>query len=186
MKQYAIMSYEYDELPEKIQEKIREKLWDINIFHDWYEFTIDWFQERLNDCGLSCKHIYFDSDPWRITNMENLQVYDFEKLADTFLKCISGKINIEFDSLYELFNSIYVDNRYFVYDVCNCDIDFPGHFIDNIIHQLDHWLDRLRSEFASCLMQEYEYLTSQEAIEETIRANEYQFDKNGGLFHETI
>lgn len=39
----------------------------------------------------------------------------------------------------------------------------------------------LLEEYAHMLQSEYEYLTSEEAIIETIQANEYEFDENGGL-----
>lgn len=40
----------------------------------------------------------------------------------------------------------------------------------------------LLEDYLSILEKEYEYLTSREAIEETIRANEYEFTEDGELF----
>jgi hypothetical protein len=41
----------------------------------------------------------------------------------------------------------------------------------------------LISEYAHMLQREYDYLTSEEAIRETIEANDYDFTEDGKLFN---
>ena len=45
----------------------------------------------------------------------------------------------------------------------------------------DDFKKDLQAEYASILQREYEYLTSEEAIRNTIEANEYEFDIDGKL-----
>lgn len=45
----------------------------------------------------------------------------------------------------------------------------------------EEFLKLLLEEYANILQKDYEYLTSEEAIIETIRANEYEFSKDGVL-----
>ena len=43
---------------------------------------------------------------------------------------------------------------------------------------------RLRTDYSKILMSEYDYLTSDSAIEQTIVANEYHFTEKGEYYHE--
>lgn len=59
---------------------------------------------------------------------------------------------------------------------------------ENIMRQslkLEEWIEDIASELNSLLYslleKEYEYLTSEEAIIETIKSNEYEFDESGNL-----
>lgn len=53
---------------------------------------------------------------------------------------------------------------------------------ENIPFEEEEFLELLCEEYVSLLGKEYEYQTSKEAIEEEIRANEYEFIKDGKLF----
>ena len=56
---------------------------------------------------------------------------------------------------------------------------------------IEHGLQALEAEFLKSILEdysiilqkEYEYLTSREAVEETIEANDYHFTENGNLFN---
>jgi len=45
----------------------------------------------------------------------------------------------------------------------------------------DDFLKSLLKNYAALLQEEYEYLTSREAIINTIKSNEYEFDEDGNL-----
>ena len=55
----------------------------------------------------------------------------------------------------------------------------------NYAEELEKWTEEyteaLCQEYASLLQKEYEYLTSREAMEENIRANEYEFNEDGEI-----
>ncbi|HXP48576.1 MAG TPA: hypothetical protein VN922_01415, partial [Bacteroidia bacterium] len=53
--------------------------------------------------------------------------------------------------------------------------------IENIEDFLTTHLNNILSKLKAALRNDYDYLTSDEAIIETIKANEYQFTKDGKL-----
>jgi hypothetical protein len=55
--------------------------------------------------------------------------------------------------------------------------------VDKLLDELNAEFQRaLGEEYLSILRKEYEYLTSEEAIIETIQANEYEFTEDGKMF----
>ena len=62
---------------------------------------------------------------------------------------------------------------------------YGNHRLESIIEDIEddmtNYLYQIEQSILSSLKREYEYLTSKEAIKETIEANEYQFTKEGEL-----
>lgn len=69
----------------------------------------------------------------------------------------------------------------YTYNQCNNYIH-----IDNELSKLEDWLEEVLNDLTHhlyrLLEKEHEYLTSKEAITETIKANEYEFKKDGTRF----
>ena len=143
MKTVTTNLYQYDELTDEAKEKVLEMLDDLNVCHDWWEFTYD----DAKNIGLEITS--FDTYRGEITGdlietpgeVKKLVMKNHGKDCDTY------KYVEQFDMRRE------VDEYEFKYG--------------------------LLQEYLSILNKEYEYLTSQEAIEENIRANEYEFTSSG-------
>lgn len=166
--------YSFDELPEDVKEKAIEKLWDLNVDHEWWQFTYE--DAKQIGCeiqgfdigrGSYCNLIFEDS-PEEVANLilknhgETCETY---KTAKNFLK--------ERDELVEKYSDginkerVSEDNEY----------EF-----DNECDELEEEFKKSLSEdYRILLSNEYEYLTSEESIIETIKANEYEFDEDGEL-----
>lgn len=163
--------YSFDELSEKAKQKAIDKLYDINVTDEWWEQTY----EDASEIGL--KITGFDIDRGDFCEGEfnegacftaqaiinnHGEVCETYKTATNFLK--------ERD---EIVNSAAKDEN--------------GEFEDE--YELDNQLDELESEFLKSILQDYlamlrssyEYLTSEEAIIETIESNEYTFLENGTM-----
>lgn len=144
--------YSFNELSEDAKGKAVDKLFDINVDYNWWDFTYD----DAKNIGL------------KITS------FDIERYCEG--KFISGayesaqaiiKNHSETCQTYKTaksFLSEYKDTQE-----------------DDIEELEDDFLKSLLEDYRIILMHEYEYLTSSEAIIEAIQSNEYEFDEDGNL-----
>ena len=148
--------YAFDELPEAAQEKAIDRLYSLNVDHEWWEFQYE-DAERVGlkitgfdiDRGNYCK-AHFTLSPGRVAAKiikEHGPKCETVTRAHEYLAAVSG-----------------------------LDPDAPEH--DDAS---DEFLRALREEYLSMLRKEYEYLTSREAIVESIQANNYEFTEDGRL-----
>jgi len=160
--------YKYDELAEEAKEKAVEKLYDINVQFDWW----DCLEEDANTAGL--KLISFDR--------HNCEMELTEDACFT-----AHKIKEEHGAMCETHQTAvnFLSERDQI--VNTAPKDENGDFENE--QELDEKLDEVEAEFLRSisedyrimLQKEYEYLTSEEAIIETIESNEYEFTEDGKL-----
>lgn len=164
--------YTFDELSEEAKQKALENLAYINVEHlEWWEFTY----EDAKRVGI--KITGFDID--RRNECTGELLYDMEEVAENILKehgeqCktvaivkrfLAGKADILDDAKRD-------ENG-----------DFEDEWeVDNLIDKLEkEILEDLLDEYLTILRNDYDYLISEEAIKETIEANEYEFLEDGTL-----
>ena len=160
---HEIKTYSYNELPENIKEKVMEKYYNINTDHEWWDFL----EYELKEMGIELSS--FDIDHYKC---ELKFINGGHEIADHIINEHGEKCDTYKNA------SLYLKNR--------------DEIVDNSIdeYEMDIELDELRDEFKKDLEQDYlimlrdnyEYLTSEEAIEETIMANEYDFTLDGNIF----
>lgn len=171
MKTKTYTVYKFDELPEEGKRKAVEKYYDINGSYDWWNFIY----EDAEQIGLKISE--FDIDRASYCNAtftagavetahkiekEHGETCETYKTAKAFLA--------ERDAIVE-----------------NAPRDENGDFEDE--SALDELLDECEAEFLKSLCEdyriiltkEYEYLTSEEAIIEALRCNDYDFTENGEI-----
>jgi hypothetical protein len=147
-------AYKFEELDEKAQEKVIQ-----NLSHDWY----DCIYEDAERIGL--KITSFDLDRNRHATGKFFK--SCEDVADLILK-----EHGESCDTYKL-------AKIFKKDIASLSLENED---DEIAEKLYERFEKdLLNEYAFMLQKEYEYLTSREAIIETINANEYEFTKEGKL-----
>lgn len=138
--------YNFSELSEAAQDKALESLYDINISHDWFDYTFD-----------DAKNI-------------GLEITEF----DIYRRSIDGRL---LESLPDVCKAILAEHG-------------PGTETHKLAEQWQHkhgedneekFLRELLEEYLSILDKECEYLSSREAIIETIDANEYEFYEDGRM-----
>jgi len=163
--------FPHDELSEKAQRAAIEGLYAVNVDdHDWWDGTYE--DAKSIGCDIGGFDINRGGDI-------SFMCDDHEATAHAITKdhgdsCDTHKLAAEFlgerDSI-----------------IGSADKDEDGEFVDE--YQLDARLDEAGEEFAralgeeylSILRRDYEYLTGEEAILETIKANEYEFTVDGKL-----
>lgn len=150
-------------------------MWDINVDHNWWHFTY----EDAKDVGLKING--FDLDRGAYVEIELLK--DIEDVAqlirDTHgVGCDTRRAAEHYiqerTRLVEKYSDgIQTDT---VTQENECDFD-------NEADDLDEEFKKELSEcYLTILRKEYDYLTSREAIIETIEANEYEFTEDGELY----
>lgn len=171
MKTKTITLYSFDELSDEAKEKAINKLSDINVDYEWWDCTFD----DAKRIGL--KILEFDID--RGSYCECKVLTSHREIAEAILK--------EHGKMCETYKTAeaFLKERDGIIDSAQKNED--GEFEDE--YELDQKLDECEYEFLKSisedyriiLQKEYEYLTSKEAIIETIKANEYDFDEEGNL-----
>ncbi len=178
--------YKFDELSETAKQKALESFYDINVDYEWWEFIYD----DAKNVGI--KITGFDLD--RRKNCEGKFYDDAEEVANKILqehgdtcetyktaKAFLGELaNIE--SRYKGRWSQYNDET--PEDEREYD-DFDDYFEQEAEYDIEDAKNDFKkyifSDYANMLQENYEYLTSEEAIIESIEANEYEFTENGKL-----
>jgi len=178
----------YDELSEEAKDRAIEKLGDINVSYDWWIPTAEsvryeWLRKYGIDfeVGGLCfdlgyrQQLYFSKwkirvvDPWRLLSA-------LPGGASILLELeLAGEddfpLAFDFDTCYHTAGGIttlqLIDQR---------DVEAPELPFDE-----GEWFNDLCRDFWRELEREYMYLTSKEAIEETIRVNCLEFTEDGEL-----
>jgi hypothetical protein len=147
--------YSFDELSEEGKEKAISKLYDLNVDHEWWSFTYD----DAKEIGL--KITGFDID--RNRNATGHFIMSAEDVARAIMRnhgeycCTTQTAKKYLPNLLNDESEEYEDNAH-------------------------EFLQDLLEDYAILLQQEYEYLTSEESIKESIRANEYEFTEDGEIY----
>lgn len=162
MRTHKIKLYKFNELSDDAKQKALEELYGINVDYDWWDT------------------VYYDADTI------GLKITSF----DTYKKDISGSLT---DSMEYSIKEIKTNHgesceTYRIADEYKAKLkELREITLDDDLPDLE---DELEAEFEKELLQEYlnilekdyEYLTSEEAITETIEANDYEFTADGKLF----
>ena len=200
MKTHTINTYSFNELSEQTKQKVIEKMHDINTSHEWHEPIYEGIFEDVKEKGFNIEDIYFsgfwsqgDGAMFEYSGIDN-------KLKEQFINGLKlSNMRKEW-----LKNNIYTSangkhsGHYYHENCCNHVINWE---IDNgdIPHYSNfrNWLESFNEDFEKFVIdiykdicrdiykrleKEYDYLTSKEAIIETIEANEYEFTENGNLY----
>ena len=169
MRTIEIKLYKFDELTEEQQQKAIENLRDINVDHEW------WIPAYEDAEQIGLKLISFDLDRNRHANVEFIDnAYD---CAHAILKnhgegCDTYQTAKEFLEDREALESKLEPED---------EINPFYESVSDIENRDDEFLKSILEDYSQMLQNEYEYLMSEEAIVETIKANEYEFTENGEL-----
>ncbi len=160
--------YKFDELSTEAQKKAVENLFDINVDHNWWEFTYD----DAENIGLRITS--FDLDRNKNAKGEFMTIGGAEITASLLIKehgkgCETNKLAIRFIS-----------------DLQAIEDKFTGPEDDEERDEeigllSDTFLSDLLELYADILQEECDYLQSEESIIETIKANDYEFTEEGKL-----
>lgn len=148
--------YKFSELSEKAKDNAVSRLYDLNVNHEWWEFTY----EDAKTLGL--KITEFDLDRGSYCKLH----FELSPLN------VASKIIAEHGDK----SGTYLAAKDYLITTRGLDDDSEEHDT-----QSRAFRQALSEEYLSILRNEYEYLTSRESIIESIEANEYEFTEDGKL-----
>lgn len=169
MKTIEIKLYKFSELSENAQQKALENLFDINVDYEWWESIY----EDAENIGL--KITSFDIDRGGYCNGDIISAHidtanailrEHGESCETY-KTSKNFLN-EYLPLKEKFES---ENEGWYYEDENDSDELRDEFLKSLLE-----------DYRIILQNEYEYLTSKEAIIESIEANDYDFTEDGKIY----
>jgi len=177
----TLRTYQFEELSGEAQDKALEEMYDANIWHDWHEIVLDEAaQDWREKYGITFNpgKTYFDIDRDNYLYFhDGLEIEDSAKL----LRAISGNAGYGLAAHNGLLEP-YSENTHYGGGRARTHLrlqDNRDSTTRDLPFDADEWLYDLTQELLSRLSKEYDYLTSREAIIETIEANEYEFYEDG-------
>jgi len=172
MKTVKVKLFAINELTEEVKEKVLNEFRDINVFFDWWDSIFG----DAKVIGL--KITGFDLDRNRHAKGEFLLAAN--EVAQNILNnhgesCETYKTASSFMEDWQPVFNDYMDESSEKYESKEAEQELQ--------EMEDSFLDSLLEDYSIMLQKEYEYLMEDEAVEETIIANEYQFLENGKRFN---
>ena len=181
MREMTVTVYSFAELSDDAKKRALNAFRDINVEFDWWEgsyYTIRAAGELL---GLEIGDIHFDTYLYCIFNADYEYVRGAAKAVkaefpqDTKLHDVARKLqDLQKRHFYSLSCAVTEGRTTNRYSCFRFGEDYECKDLGDIIDDFAHWARVL-------LRDEYKYLTSDEAVKETIEANEYEFTEGGKL-----
>lgn len=194
IKEYTIYSIDDVMQNEALKQKVIEKNSDINVDYNWYDFLIEDWKENLGLKGFSNAEISFDISYCQGSGASftcnNIDINKFIKQDLPQLTIKEEKI------LKALFNAGYI-NFYikridYMYSHkatvrLESNINIQHHYkrLNKLITKLSHLINQCArlamDDIYADLQNQYDYNISDEAILETLEANDYEFYADGTI-----
>jgi len=164
MRTKTVNVYQFDELSDEAKEKAIEALRDINVNREWWDSIYD----DAENVGLKLTEFDLDRNRHAKGKFTESATYTAEKIMDEHGKeCDTYKTAKQFLDDLNALTSEYDDIE-----------DCPE---DKIEELEDEFLKSILEDYSIMLQKESEYLTKDETIIETIKANEYEFTEDGRI-----
>jgi hypothetical protein len=189
-KQVLKTVYELDEVKEEAIEKNRY----INVdFDDWYDFTFHDWKEKLEKIGFCNAEIHFSG----FSSQGDGACFDndaYHMDLDLLLKNVD-LTDEEREKIYNLKGDFELTIERIGFHYCHENtrvINLEQFYIEdeeskNLLYHFENLLEDLRESLCiqiyEDLEKEYNYLTSDDAVYETLQANGYYFEVNGQIAH---
>jgi len=170
MKTIEVTLYKFSELSEDAKEKAIEKLSDINVDFDWWEYLYS----DAKDIGLKITSF----DLARNRHAEGNFILSACEIAQNIFNnhgeiCETYKTAQNFMNDWQPIFNNYMDENHKDYESSESE--------GKMIELEDEFLNSLLEDYSILLQNECDYLQTDEAIIETIEANDYDFDINGNI-----
>lgn len=196
MRKVCVKIYKYDELSDSAKGAALEGMRYCNTeYLEWYEDVFYDARRMATLMGIEISSIYFSGfssqgdgacfEGSYYYKAGSVKAIKSEAPKDTELHRIAGELYaLQRKYFYRLQASVKHQGLYSHEFCTQIDVEcsdgaYPGietaDALTEILRDFMRWIYRQ-------LKQEFDYLTSDEAIEETIKANEYEFTKDGSIY----
>ena len=175
MRTIEVNLYEFEELSTEAKEKAIEKNRHINVDYDWW----DWLYEGMSEVGVKVNSfdIYYKTIDITIEYSEDTALKAIESYNEGMeVVKISKQFIADRDALIKKLGE---GNDIDGYSVKN---EFIYKYDEEIEYLEKQYRREMAEEVLSWLIEDYEYLQTDEAIAETLIANEYEFTEDGTIY----
>lgn len=155
--------YEFEELSTEAKEKAIEKNRDINIDYDWW----DWLYEGTAEAGIKVNSfdIYYKNIDITIEDSQYTAKKTIENYSEgNGLAKISKQFIADRDALIKKFE------------------EGSDEYYEGIEDLKEEYRREVSKKILDWLIEDYEYLQTDEAIAETLIANDYEFTEDGTIY----
>lgn len=189
MRTKEITVYSFSELADEVKSEVLDSFRDINTDFMWYDFLFDFWQEELEKFGFYRPKIYFSGFGSQGDGACFESQIDLEKAFECYiaetgipkhLKSLQGFIAAE------CYAAIVVTNPHYLHwntRSIEHSSSHEGKHLNAFFEKFMKWLEEKRISFCQRIYREleteYEHLTSDDAVKETIEANDYEFTATG-------
>ena len=185
MRTITVKVYKFEELTEEAQQTAMSRLGDINVDYDWWEYDglLDLTQEEMDKVGIVVGEIDSVLFSYKIRefDLERGQYIQFDNIVCTndeaFRRFLEISEELWVQCAYYFENHTRNSNTHLDLHTNETPTAEEGEILDRAIEIM---AEKIHSAWVS-LRNQQEYLTSEEAIKDTIQANEYEFYENGKL-----
>jgi hypothetical protein len=201
MRANTIYSYTFNELSDSAKDKARADYRHYGLDYEWWDYTIEEYKELGELLGIEIDNIYFSGFASQGDGACFTGTYSYRKgwkkaLAsetggELYRKLESIGLGLQAEQekyFYGITAGINRTGRYCHENSVTVSVD-PGEHVNGYWSDTsdmeDNMADCLRDfmrEIYSNLMSEYDYLTSDEAVDDAIIANEWEFTENGDFY----
>jgi hypothetical protein len=171
--------YTFDELSETAKENAINQLSNINVDYKWWESEY----EDAEQVGITITSFDLDRNRHACADIPNCQETAELILSNHGEECETYKTAKTFLDQYlpikekrDKCDDIYSRNKY-----RKCLSDTLDSLKSDLETLTEDFKQSITEDYSIMLQHQYEYLCSSEAIEETIKANEYEFAEDGEL-----
>lgn len=170
MRVKEIKLYQFNELSDAAKEVAIDKNREINVDCQWWEFTY----QDAKIIGLKISGFGLDRNRQAtgelLLSVNEVAQNIFNEHGET---CETYKTAANFMQEWQPIFNDYMDS---------CSENYESSEHENTLQELeDSFLNDLLEDYSVILQNEYEYLTSEESIAETLIANEYEFTQDGKM-----
>ena len=183
----------------ELLKKVLEKNSDINTLLDWWDFIYENFKEN-NDEYFDIENIYF-SGFWSQGDGAMFEYGDISnKLRDIFIDgldlspmrkgWLKNNVSVSGKGVQRgLYYHEKSCNHSIYWEVDNGDLNWDRplyQWIESFANDFENFVEEIYANLCydlySTLEKEYTYLTSDEAILDTLECNEYEFTEDGNIY----
>jgi hypothetical protein len=190
--------YNFEELKPEIQEKVIQDLYDINTdYNGWHDSTIEDIKTIAGLIGIEIENIFYSGFSsqgdgacfegryeYNKTALQELKAYSPNEKEPiriaTALKELQRENKNELTATVKHSGYYYHENCTVINVFKNYEYEFNEETEEAVINLLKDFMRWIYK----ALQKDYDYLTSREAIIDTIKANDYTFLENGKIFNE--
>lgn len=179
MRKVSLKVLTFNELSEAKQKTIIDNFRDINVDTEWHKPTFEKWEKHLEALGFEGVKIFYSGfgspGDGACFTAERIDFEKYNKGVHSLLD-VTGKITHRY--------------RYYFATSTNVEINTGDSVTDSAHQAIETEIEQLRAEIGNGIYKElqdlYWELTSDEAVKESLQANELEFTPDGKLFNNLL